>query len=54
MMDGFSATLEARDPSLGRMGSYRLGASTDLLAAWLVDGVTAASALWPAHSLCAA
>jgi hypothetical protein len=39
MMDGFFATLEARDPSLGRMRSYRLEAGTDLFGAWLVDVV---------------
>jgi hypothetical protein len=36
MMDTFLATLKARDPSLGRMRSYRLEESTDLLGAWLV------------------
>jgi|SRR6516164_4764468 hypothetical protein len=39
MMDGFLATVEARDPSLGRMRSYRLEAGTDLFSAWLVDVV---------------
>ncbi len=39
MMDSFSATLEARDPSLGRMRSYHLEAGTDLFGAWLVDVV---------------
>jgi hypothetical protein len=38
-MDGFFASLEARDPSLGRMRSYRLVAGTDLFVAWLVDVV---------------
>jgi hypothetical protein len=37
MMDGFFATLKARDPLLGRMRSYRLEAGTDLFGAWLVD-----------------
>jgi hypothetical protein len=39
MMDGSFATLEARDPSLGRMRSYHLEAGTDLFGAWLVDVV---------------
>jgi hypothetical protein len=39
MMDGFFATLEARDPSLGRMRSYHLEAGIDLFGAWLVDVV---------------
>lgn len=37
MMDAFSATLEARDPALGRFGAYHLEAGTDLLGDWLVD-----------------
>lgn len=37
MMDPFSAVLEARDPALGRFGTYRLEAGTDLLGDWLVD-----------------
>ncbi len=37
MMASFFATLEAGDPSLGRMRSYRLEAGTDLLGAWLVE-----------------
>jgi hypothetical protein len=39
MMDSFFATLEARDPSLGRMSSYHLKAGTDLFGTWLVDVV---------------
>jgi hypothetical protein len=39
MMAGFFAMLEARDPSLGRLRSYRLEAGTDLFGAWLVDVV---------------
>jgi hypothetical protein len=39
MMDCFFVTLEARDPSLGRMRSYRLEAGPNLLGAWLVDVV---------------
>jgi len=37
MMDAFSATLEARDPALGRFRAYHLEAGTDLLGDWLVD-----------------
>ena len=37
MMDAFSATLEARDPQLGRFRAYHLEAGTDLLGDWLVD-----------------
>jgi hypothetical protein len=47
MMDGFFTTLETCDPSLGRMCSYHLEASTDWFGAWLVDvvyGRTGASA----------
>lgn len=39
MMDGFFETLEAREPSLGRMCSYHLEAGADLFDAWLVDVV---------------
>ena len=38
-MDGFFATLEARDPSLSCMRSYRLEAGTDLFGAWLINVV---------------
>lgn len=37
MMNAFSALLEARDPALGRLRSYRLEAGTDLFGAWLVE-----------------
>jgi len=37
MMDAFSATLEAKDASLGRFRSYHVEAGTDLLGDWLVD-----------------
>jgi hypothetical protein len=37
MMNAFSATLEARDPALGRFRAYDLAAGTDLLGDWLVD-----------------
>jgi hypothetical protein len=36
-MDAFSATLEARDPALGRLRAYHPEAGTDLLGDWLVD-----------------
>ena len=52
MMDSFFATLEARDPSLGRMRSYRLEAGTDLLGAWLVDVVYGRIGARGAHLLC--
>jgi hypothetical protein len=37
MMDAFAATLEARDPDLGRFRSYHLEAGTDLVGHWLVE-----------------
>lgn len=37
MLDAFTASLEARDPALGRFRSYRLEAGTDLLGTWLVE-----------------
>jgi hypothetical protein len=37
MMNAFSALLEARDPALGRLRSYRLEVGTDLFGTWLVD-----------------
>ena len=37
MLDAFTATLQACDPSLGRFRAYRIEAGTDLLGDWLVD-----------------
>ena len=37
MLDAFTATLQACDPSLGRFRAYRIKAGTDLLGDWLVD-----------------
>lgn len=36
VMDAFTATLEACDPTLGRFRSYRIEAGIDLLGDWLV------------------
>ena len=44
MMESLLATLEAHDPSLGCLRSYRLEAGTHLLRAWLVDRSMVASA----------
>jgi hypothetical protein len=37
MMNSFSALLEARDPVLGRLRSYRMEAGPDLFGTWLVE-----------------
>ncbi len=37
MMDAFTATLEARDPALGRFRAHRLEAGTALPGDWLVE-----------------
>src|SRR5271168_2447333 len=37
MLDAFTATLQACDPSLGRFRAYCIEAGTDLLGDWLVD-----------------
>jgi WGR domain len=37
MLDAFTATLQACDPSQGRFRAYRIEAGTDLLGDWLVD-----------------
>jgi len=37
MLNAFSVSLEACDPTLGRFRSYRLDACPDLFGMWLVD-----------------
>jgi hypothetical protein len=37
LLDAFTATLQACDPSLGRFRAYRIEAGTNLLGDWLDD-----------------